>query len=226
MSVSTNPKLIFISAGLLALFALASIVPVSTLHTFTRDIIESTLQAARLKSIEAVLSGIAYDNNILDDRYMGLSADETIDKAARDTSIKAIYRISNQRQPAATVLEATTNRGYNGTIRILVGIDVLGTVTGVRILEHRETPGLGDSIASSHSDWVYSFNGKSLNNPLIDQWSVKKDGGQFDQLTGATISPRAVVSAVKQSLLFYNEHKYKIFPQLAPPLTPASTPEQ
>lgn len=215
MAIKINPKLILISTGLLALFALASIVPVSTLHGLTKDKIESNLLAARLKSIAAVLSDIAYDNDILNDQYVA-SDGETIDKTARDTNIDAIYRISNQAQPMATVVEATTNKGYSGTIRILVGIDISGTITGVRILEHKETPGLGDSIASSHSDWVYSFNGKSLKNPLANQWSVKKDGGQFDQLTGATVSPRAVVNAVKQSLLFYTEHKYKIFPQLAP----------
>ena len=87
-----------------------------------------------------------------------------------------------------------------------MGVKTDGTLSGVRIIDHKETPGLGDKVELKKSDWVLSFEGKSLSAPDIDQWKVQKDGGDFDQFTGATITPRAVVNAVKNTLLFHNEN--------------------
>jgi electron transport complex protein RnfG len=96
---------------------------------------------------------------------------------------------------------------------LLVGIHVDGSLSGVRVVAHRETPGLGDAIEEERSDWILGFTGKSLQNPSLQQWAVKKDGGAFDQLTGATITPRAVVKAVRQALLYYQDKKDALFAQ-------------
>ena len=101
--------------------------------------------------------------------------------------------------------------GYNGKIQLVVGLAGEGTVSGVRVLEHKETPGLGDKIELRISDWILGFNSLTLNSENITNWAVKKDGGQFDQFTGATITPRAVVKAVKRSVEYYQANKAAIF---------------
>ena len=196
----TNTKLILVASLVLALFALLSILPVSSLQSLTRHKIEANLQAARLQSVTAVLDGIPFDNDILSDQV-----DEI--PTSGDINITSMYIARQQGLTVATVFEAITRKGYNGKIRLIVGISSSAELTGVRILEHQETPGLGDAIAITHSDWLLGFEKKSLGNPSINHWSVKKDGGDFDQLTGATISPRAVVNAVKQILIVYNENR-------------------
>lgn len=197
----TNTKLILIASAVLALFALLSILPVSSLQLLTRHKIEANLQAARLQSVTAVLQKIPFDNDILNDQLVDVPT-------ADGLTITSIYIARQQQQLVATAFEAVTRKGYNGKIRLIVGIDSSAEVTGVRILEHQETPGLGDAIDTTHSDWLLGFEQASLSNPGIDRWAVKKDGGDFDQLTGATISPRAVVNAVKQILIVYNENKH------------------
>jgi len=116
-----------------------------------------------------------------------------------------------QGEPVALVIEALAPDGYSGTIRLLVGINIDGSLGGVRVVAHRETPGLGDAIEEERSDWILGFTGKSLQDPPLQKWAVKKDGGAFDQLTGATITPRAVVKAVRQALLYYRDQKDALF---------------
>jgi electron transport complex protein RnfG len=101
--------------------------------------------------------------------------------------------------------------GYSGTIRLLVGINLDGSLSGVRTLAHRETPGLGDKIEAERNDWILGFDGKSLDNPSLASWQVKRDGGAFDQFTGATITPRAVVKAVRNSLIYYRDNHAALF---------------
>ena len=93
----------------------------------------------------------------------------------------------------------------------LVGVEVDGSISGVHVLEHRETPGLGDRVESGKSDWVLQFNGRSLVDPAPAGWKIKRDGGQFDQLTGASVTPRAIVKAVKETLLYFAAHQDDIF---------------
>ena len=97
--------------------------------------------------------------------------------------------------------------GYNGNIELIVAINIDNSISGVRVLKHQETPGLGDKVELRKSDWIYSFNGKKLLSEQDSRWQVSKDGGMFDQFTGATITPRAVVKAVKNTLLFFTENK-------------------
>lgn len=110
-------------------------------------------------------------------------------------------------KPAGVIIPVTATDGYSGDIRLLVGIDPRGEVLGVRVTAHRETPGLGDKIELRKSSWILSFNGRSLGNPETDDWTVVKDGGVFDQFTGATITPRAVVKAVRQTLDYFRDHQ-------------------
>ncbi|TNE77383.1 MAG: electron transport complex subunit RsxG [Gammaproteobacteria bacterium] len=113
-------------------------------------------------------------------------------------------------EPVAVIVPAVAPDGYNGDIHLIVGINIDGTLAGVRVVSHHETPGLGDKVDLKKSDWVLGFNGKSLNNPQPDMWKVKKDKGAFDQFTGATITPRAVVKQVYKTLKYYNEDRERL----------------
>jgi electron transport complex protein RnfG len=122
-----------------------------------------------------------------------------------------VYRARKYGWPVAVVLAPVAPDGYNGTIRLLVAIKMDGTLAGVRVIQHRETPGLGDAIEAERSDWILGFDGKSLNDPVQEKWKVKRDGGDFDQFTGATITPRAVVKAVNKALLYFRLHGHSLF---------------
>jgi electron transport complex protein RnfG len=122
-----------------------------------------------------------------------------------------IYFAKKQGKIHTLIFPTVAPDGYTTAIKMLIGINIDGSLSGVRIVDHKETPGLGDKIDVKKSDWVFSFEGKSLTSPTVDNWKVKKDGGEFDQFTGATITPRAVVNAVKNILLFYDENSEALF---------------
>jgi len=122
-----------------------------------------------------------------------------------------IYRARIDDEPVAAVFEIIAPDGYNGKIKILVAIHYDGIIAGVRVVSHKETPGLGDDIDIERSDWVMSFDGHSLSNPTKKGWNVRKDGGEFDQFTGATITPRAVVKAVHKSLKYFSDQREEVF---------------
>ena len=122
-----------------------------------------------------------------------------------------IYRVYAGEEPVAGLFVVSARDGYAGPIRLLVGVAMDGTVTGVRVLEHRETPGLGDRIETTKSDWVLQFDGHSLQNPEAAKWAIKDDGGQFDQLTGASVTPRAVIKAIKETLTYFMANRDAIF---------------
>ena len=159
-----------------------------------------------LNSLNAVIPAASYDNKLIDD-YIEL--DDPLITAGQITS--RVYRARRDREPVAVAMTTVAPDGYNGTIVILVGIQRDGRLTGVRIINHRETPGLGDAIEAERSDWIFGFRGKSRSNPRDAYWKVKKDGGAFMQFTGATITPRAVVRAIHRSLVFYSDHQQMLF---------------
>src|SRR5690606_683614 len=99
---------------------------------------------------------------------------------------------------------------YTGPIRLIMSIDLKGAIVGLRVIEHKETPGLGDKIDIKKSNWVRLFEGRSLENTVEAAWAVKKDGGEFDQMTGATITPRAIVNAVYKGLQYFQSHQAEI----------------
>ncbi|MDO6567115.1 electron transport complex subunit RsxG [Alteromonas sp. 1_MG-2023] len=125
-----------------------------------------------------------------------------------------VYRARINGEPTALAIEATAPDGYSGNISLVIGVDTKMNVLGVRVLEHKETPGLGDKIDLAISNWITSFTGKHFSVSALPVWQVKKDGGEFDQFTGATITPRAVVNAVKNALLYVQDNQQTLF--LAP----------
>ena len=122
-----------------------------------------------------------------------------------------VYRARKDGAPVAAVFTSIAPNGYSGTIKLLVGVYYDGSLAGVRVINHKETPGLGDKINEKKTNWILKFKGLSLTNPVESQWAVKKDGGEFDQFTGATITPRAVVTAVKKSLQFFEQNRDELF---------------
>jgi electron transport complex protein RnfG len=203
-----------IGLGVLLVVAVAAFGLVALVHEATRDDIAASAQARRLARFEEVLQGRRYDNDLLADTV-----------AVRDAELLGTpdsllaYRARRDGRAVAVVLEAVAPNGYSGPIRLFVGIAPDGRVLGVRVLEHRETPGLGDAIEPGRSDWIERFTGRSLRDPAPAQWRVRKDGGAFDQFTGATITPRAVVGAVANALRYFERHREEL---LAAPATMAT----
>ncbi len=179
---------------------------VATTYLLTQDRIATNEQAWLEKSLEPALAGLLFEGSVSESMRLIRTPH---DLPGPDDVI--IYRLFAAEQPVAALFAVTARDGYAGAIRVLVGIEYDGTVTGIRILEHRETPGLGDRIVSSRSDWVFQFDGHSLGNPSADGWALERDGGQFHQLTGASVTPRAVISVVKETLIYFNAHREEIF---------------
>jgi electron transport complex protein RnfG len=179
---------------------------VATTYLMTRDRIAANEQAWLEKSLKPALAGLFFEGSVSESMLV-IRAPHDLPGA--DDVI--IYRLFAEEQPVAALITVTARDGYAGPIRVLVGVEYDGTVTGIRILEHRETPGLGDRIVSTRSDWVFQFDGQSLGNPDATGWALKRDGGQFDQLTGASVTPRAVISVVKETLIYFDAHRDEIF---------------
>lgn len=191
---------------ILAAFAIGSTTLVVLTEKNTHDKIIENERQTLLKAINAVVATDRYNNEILTDTL-------SITKNAQlgTTENSTVYRARMNGNPEAVVLTAIAPNGYNGKIKLLVGIAHTGSLTGVRVISHKETPGLGDKIDVKKADWILSFNGLSLSRPNTEKWKVKKDGGDFDQFTGATITPRAVVTAVKNALLYFESHREELF---------------
>jgi electron transport complex protein RnfG len=203
---------IFISAALLALFAVAGTTLVAFTQQQTAGRIAANQRAALLSNLQQLVPADRYDN--------ALEVDTTILPpldGAREPIV--IYRARLGGQPVAAIYDTTTREGYSGTIRLLVGIWHSGEVAGVRVISHRETPGLGDSIEIERSPWILAFDGRSLGNPAEGEWKVRKDGGVFDQFTGATITPRAIVRAVYRALVHFRANRNQLFQDGRPPNT-------
>jgi len=195
-----------ITAVVLLLFALVGTAMVTFTYDNTRERIAANERAALLRKLNRLIPEEAHDNALLQDSIQ--VHNETLLGTPDPVTV---YRARKDGKPVALVIAPVAPDGYSGTIRLLVGINVDGSLRGVRVVAHRETPGLGDAIEEERSDWIQIFNGKSLQDPPLARWAVKKDGGAFDQLTGATITPRAVVKAVRQTLLYYRGHQQALF---------------
>lgn len=183
----------------LALFAALTVGVVALTEWVTRDEIEAQRRLARERALLEILPAERFDNAILDDRVeladprLGLDAPEPAYLARRDG------------EAFAALLPVVVPDGYAGPIRLVVGLRRDGTVLGVRVLEHRETPGLGDAIEVRKSDWIRAFRGRSLGDPPAEGWTVERQGGAFDAMTGATITSAAVIRGVRRSLEWYRD---------------------
>lgn len=190
------------------LAAMAAVCTLLVAATFqlTAERIEANDKAWLERSLEPALSGVFFEGSVTESI---LEIPPPHDLPGNDTAI--IYRVFAEGAPVAALFAVTARDGYAGPIRILVGVGIDGAVTGVRIVEHRETPGLGDRIDQSRSDWVYQFDGRSLGNPVEARWLLEVDGGEFDQLTGASVTPRAVIKAIRDTLLYFDANRDAIF---------------
>ena len=186
----------------LLLFALVGTAILAFTHDRTEPVITRSQQAEKLALINQVLPASLYDNDLLAS-VQTVPPDDRL--GTRHSSSLWIAR--RGQQVTAVVLEAVAPDGYAGDIALLIGIDIDGRVTGVRVTAHRETPGLGDYIERAKSAWIDQFSGKSLTNPEPRRWKVAKDGGAFDSRAGATITPRAVVKAVRGALDYFARHR-------------------
>jgi H+/Na+-translocating ferredoxin:NAD+ oxidoreductase subunit G len=194
------------SALLLGLFALVGTGLVALIYAVTEEPIAESERQFMLRSLHAVVKTELHDNDIFSDMITVTNPDLLGTKKP-----VTVFRARKNGQPVALAITPTAPEGYVGPIKILVGITTDGIVLGVRVLTHRETPGLGDGIEEKRSDWILGFNGHSLSNPEGKGWAVRRDGGQFDQFTGATITPRAVVRAVQNALKFYQRNQDWLF---------------
>lgn len=157
---------------------------------------------------------ISLSQVIPDDHYNNDLLDNPLRLEGPDGNPIIVYRGTQGMQVSALAWEIS-GQGYAGEIRLLLGLDAQGNILGVRVLSHAETPGLGDKIEVEKDDWILGFNGLSLGNPPVDEWKVKKDGGRFDAFSGATITPRAVVTAIVDGLNYFNAHRTEL---LNPPI--------
>ena len=184
---------------LLGTFALLASAALALASSATGEAIAAAEAKDLRDSLSEVLPAGLSDNDFLKD---------TVDLENKGKTV-TIYR-ARQGETVKAALFKVAERGYAGDIQVLMAVDRDGKTLGVRVLKHAETPGLGDKIEIKKDKWIKDFDGKSLGNPAAEKWGVKKDNGVFDQFAGATITPRAVVKAVKGGLEFYAEHRKEI----------------
>jgi electron transport complex protein RnfG len=194
---------------LLGFFALVAAGMLAGINEGTKTRIAEEIRQAQQRALYEIVPRSRHDNDLLVDTHtipseawsaLGLPTGGELHIARQAGEIIAL------------IIPATAPDGYNGDISLIIGVNRDGSVAGVRALNHKETPGLGDKVDLKKSAWVLGFDGKSLQNPLLARWKVKKDGGDFDQFTGATITPRAVVNQVKRVLEFVQANEATLFP--------------
>lgn len=192
------------NSTILGLFALATAGVIALIYQATASRIADAQYRAAQKALLEIVPAHRHDNDLLVDTIpLNPAQRQALGIKTEDTG----YIARMDGRPVAVILPSVAPDGYSGDIRMIIGINMDGTVAGVRILDHRETPGLGDKLELGKSPWILEFNGKSLVNPIAERWQVKKDGGTFDQFTGATITPRAVVRRVRDTLQFFENHQ-------------------
>lgn len=185
---------------LLALFALVTAAILAGTSLGTADRIAAAERAAAQKALLEIVPLERHNNDILLDT---LAIDPSHWEQLGLKNGGQINLARDGEEIIAAIIPAVARDGYSGDIKLIIGVNANGSIAGVRVLSHSETPGLGDKVDLKKSDWILSFNGKSLENPNPEAWAVTKDGGEFDQFTGATITPRAVVNQVKRVLEYF-----------------------
>jgi electron transport complex protein RnfG len=196
---------IVLAAVVLSAFSVTGVALVAVTHQLMDGRIAENRRMAMQTKLESIIPDGRFDNDPLED---------IVEVNARDllgAATTRVYRVRKAGEPTAVILDPVVPDGYAGPIQLLVSVLRDGTIGGVRVLFHHETPGLGDKIEERKSDWVLSFDGKSLSDPTPERWAVKRDGGEFDQFTGATITPRAVVHAVKNTLIYVQQQGDALF---------------
>ena len=194
----------------LLFFALIGTALLAITYQLTHEPIARSEENEKLKLVTQIAPAETYDNDIIKDTAQ-LAADKLLGND--DTTIAYLGRLKGQ--PAIAVLQVIAPDGYSGKISLIISIrsdgQGNGKIGGVRVISHKETPGLGDYIEIARSKWIAGFDGTSLDNPKEADWKVKKDGGAFDYMAGATITPRAVVKAVHKALQYFAQHRDEMF---------------
>lgn len=192
------------NAKILMIFAVVCTAIVGTVHLLTKDRIKEQEKQQLKAQLNAIVPVSNHDNAMFSDCLISPQQHDS-------PFVEVIYRARKNDQPIAAALKTVAPDGYNGKITLLVAVNIDGSVSGVRTLSHNETPGLGDKIETRKSDWITLFTGKKVLDESDSRWAVAKDGGMFDQFTGATITPRAVVKAVKNTVTYFKENQQMIF---------------
>jgi Na+-translocating ferredoxin:NAD+ oxidoreductase subunit G len=187
-------------------FALVFTALLAYIFQVTKLPIEKSEAAARMALFGQIVPPALHNNDLLKDSVTIAPNDLLGNK---QTTIANRARVDNK--PAAVILEAIAHDGYAGDIKLLIAIKYDGSISGVRVLAHKETPGLGDYIDITKGNWIKLFDGESLTKTVSDKWNVKKDDGAFDYMAGATITPRAVVKAVHKALQYFETNKTELF---------------
>lgn len=229
----TMAKASFHTALNLMAFALIGTAILAFTFTQTHDRIEQSIEAEKLRLISQIVPQNLFDNDIIKD-----TLDIAPDPLLNNEDVTTAYRARLGDAPSVVVFEAVAPDGYSGKISLLIAIKASGELAGIRVISHKETPGLGDYIEIGRSNWIKGFDGKSLAPPLSKSpslrsppasagaaanetlrgqtlkdadWKVKKDGGQFDYMAGATITPRAVVKATHKALQYFAKNRDALF---------------
>lgn len=190
----------------LVLLAALGAALISATDRLTRKRVAENEAAQIMKVLGALLPEGGYDNSPHID-VITLTATEL----PSSNAVLPVYRARLAGEPVTAILTMIAPGGYVGSIRLLVGIRADGTISGVRVLQHRETPGLGDNIETARSDWIRMFEGRSIVDPPPAAWLTRRDGGDFDQISGATVTSRAVIGAVRDSLIYFAENRDMLF---------------
>ncbi|QSX31628.1 electron transport complex subunit RsxG [Shewanella cyperi] len=193
---------------LLALFALICTALVAVVNSQTKDKIRAQEQLQLQKILHQIVPDEIHDNELSE--HCTLVHDPAV--FGTDDALPA-YLATRDGKPVALAIETQAPDGYNGAIRLIIGVDMQGKVLGIRTLSHQETPGLGDKIELTKSPWVLAFTGKPYSQEEDENWQVKKDGGEFDQFTGATITPRAYLKATRTTLAWLETNRESLFRQ-------------
>lgn len=188
------------AALLLGAFAALSAGLVTLVHEQTAPRIRALEQARLIERLQALAqvppdTGLVLDTQVITEPQRGTA------------QLVTVYRLIHDQQVIRLVFEAVTPQGYSGPIRLLIGLSPSGAVTGVEVISHRETPGIGDKIERRRSAWIEQFTGHTLGHPPPEQWMVRQDDGAFDAISSATITSRAVIGAIRHALVYFSQHK-------------------
>jgi electron transport complex protein RnfG len=193
------------NSQILAIFAIVCTAFVGLVHELTKDKIKAQAQLQLLNTLHSIIEPNRYNNDMTQDCVNVNSP--LLGHSQNSQTTQTAYIARRDGDAIAIAMTSTAPDGYNGNIELIVAINMDDSVSGVRVLKHQETPGLGDKVELRKSDWITSFSGQQLLSEKDSRWAVAKDGGMFDQFTGATITPRAVVKAVRKAVLYFKNNK-------------------
>ncbi len=205
------------AALVLAIAATCAVGLVSVVNELAQPRIAAVQRARQVAQLTAVMGPVSFDNDPLTDT-VSVRDPELLGSSEPLT----VHRVRRGGETVAVLVNVIAPDGYSGPIRLLVAVDAQGRLLGVRVLDHHETPGLGDRIEERRSSWIHGFDGRSLGDPPAERWQVRKDGGDFDQFTGATITPRAIVRAVRNTLEYVARHQEELFGAAPAPIEPGT----